>query len=92
MADSNEVDVEDGDRLYKCGHCGVTSPSINDLKLHMISSHLSDAAAVVEGANLVEVPDGATVVDHVGGDQQQIEVAIPINESQGKWLLTCVQQ
>ena len=78
MADNTEAD--NGDRLYKCGHCGLTSPSITNLKLHMISSHLADTTSV----EMVEMSDTttATVVD--SANPQQIEVAIPMDESHGE--------
>ena len=50
MADHSDDD--DGSKVYKCGHCGITSASINELKTHMLTSHLNEAgniAAAAEG-------------------------------------------
>ena len=86
-----ETGVESDEvRLYKCGHCGVTSASIDDLKMHMVTAHLAEAApsTVVTYTDVVEVPDNSSdmpgLVNEVSSDQQQIEVAIPIDESQGR--------
>lgn len=49
MADHSDED--DGSKVYKCGHCGVTSASINDLKSHMLNSHLNEAGNISAGGD-----------------------------------------
>ena len=33
-------------RLYRCGVCGILSPDVNELRDHMINSHLTDAGVL----------------------------------------------
>lgn len=43
------ADEDEGEKVYKCGHCGMTSRSIEDLKFHMLGSHLNEAGSIVHG-------------------------------------------
>lgn len=65
---------DDGDKLYKCGHCGMTSTSIDELKLHMVATHLNDAGAL---------DMGETVEDQTVQEDHQVEMNIPLVTNQG---------
>ena len=70
MADHSDDD--DGSKVYKCGHCGITSASINELKTHMLTSHLNEAgniAAAAEGdvheAVYAPISEGECSIDNI---------------------------
>ena len=48
MADHEE---SEGEKVYKCGHCGIISGSIDDLKCHMLDVHLNEANSLSAGDN-----------------------------------------
>lgn len=60
MADQQD----EGDKVYKCGHCGVISRSIEELKFHMLGSHLNEAGTIPTGGGGNDHPDPG--VDSVG--------------------------
>ena len=67
------ADQDDSDKLYKCGHCGLTSVSIDELKLHMINAHLNEAGTV-------DVPSDNNEAVSIS---QDVEVAMPMVQNQG---------
>jgi len=72
MAD-HHVQV-DNEKVYKCGHCGMTSQSIEELKFHMLSTHLNEAAGNMAAPE---------VIDDTGA-QEEVTVNLPI-DSEGKY-------
>lgn len=42
MSETEDVAVSGVNRLYRCGVCGVTSPDVDELRMHMIDVHIRD--------------------------------------------------